>query len=238
MAPGPHTRRRHLPPLDDRRAGSGLQGASPSPFQTSMGMQLHDVPAASASRPSSGTHSISGMCGLSTGGAANVSGRRALAIQVGLMRSATADLAGELAAASGLGSPRNAALEPHAGKSAEELVQQLRDLYDSGALGCSGGSGAFSSRQGSRGSVSSGRQDSLGLPEVPEAGMGSGFEGVGVVEAAALRAELVEAMWKRVLAKDTDAVSYLLGLDPAARCNRPFAGVLQEMRTWVYVNMW
>ncbi|GLC45908.1 hypothetical protein PLESTF_000711200 [Pleodorina starrii] len=52
------------------------------------------------------------------------------------------------------------------------------------------------------------------------------------------RDELVAALWRLVRAKDSDAVNYLLSVDPSSRPNRPIAPVLKEMRSWVYLNMW
>ncbi|GFR52960.1 hypothetical protein Agub_g15634, partial [Astrephomene gubernaculifera] len=50
--------------------------------------------------------------------------------------------------------------------------------------------------------------------------------------------DLVGALWRLVHAKDAEAVQFLLGVDPRSRENRGIAGTLQELRSWIYVNMW
>ncbi|EFJ51808.1 hypothetical protein VOLCADRAFT_87354 [Volvox carteri f. nagariensis] len=53
-----------------------------------------------------------------------------------------------------------------------------------------------------------------------------------------LRDELTAALWRLLRAKDSEAVSYLLAVDPASKPNRLIAPMLAEMRSWVYLNMW
>ncbi|GLI66404.1 hypothetical protein VaNZ11_010165 [Volvox africanus] len=141
---------------------------------------------------------------------------------------------------------------PHANKTAAELVEELRELCaapvapptaavaDQTLLPPSrrnirpASSGAVPAANAAAklrefGSVSYGG----GLDELVPAGLES-----SAPHQQQLRDGLIAALWRLLRAKDSEAVSYLLAVDPAAKPNGPIAPMLKEMRSWVYLNMW
>lgn len=112
----------------------------------------------------------------------------------------------------------------HGKKTASQLVEELRELYDAAASdGATPPPRATSFQKIFVGSTCSCEHDTTATAD-------------GVQQQQ--REELVAALWRLVRAKDSDAVSYLLAMDVGSRANRKISKVIKEMRSCVYVNMW
>ncbi|KXZ52968.1 hypothetical protein GPECTOR_8g340 [Gonium pectorale] len=119
------------------------------------------------------------------------------------------------AAASAVDPRVGAAPGPQAAMSASQLVDHLRELHAAMIAG--------EPRVGAQATD-------------PRVGADAGAD--VELEDALLADELEEMLWGRLRHKDGEATSCLLALDPSAPANAPLAGMINEMRSWVYTNMW
>ncbi|GIL93336.1 hypothetical protein Vretimale_19754 [Volvox reticuliferus] len=146
--------------------------------------------------------------------------------------------------------------DPHANKTAAQLVEELRELHTAPAGAPKAAvvdpslqppsrrslrpasSGAIpAANAAARGREVGNRSCSGGLGE-PVMATAAAPGDSSVLHHQQLRDELVAALWRMLRAKNSEAVSYLLAVDPASKANGPIAPMLKEMRSWVYLNMW
>ncbi|GIL61660.1 hypothetical protein Vafri_16067 [Volvox africanus] len=144
---------------------------------------------------------------------------------------------------------------PHANKTAAQLVEELRELYTAPAAPATAAVAdqtllppplRRNVHPASSGAVPAANAAAKG-GEFGSASCGGGLDDLVTVTTAVessaphqpqLRDELIAALWRLLRAKDSEAVSYLLAVDPASKPNGPIAPMLKEMRSWVYLNMW
>ncbi len=114
-------------------------------------------------------------------------------------------------------------------------MEELRELH-SAATAAAAPDGVARGRSGGCASITFG----VAPADVPDEG-GDAAASAARQQAAELQQQrdaVVTALWRLLRAKDSEAVSYLLGVDPGCAANQTIAGLLKEMRSWVYLNMW